>query len=154
MDGVLHGKPTWYTSLCSVDLCKGLAELKATFASGKKHELTVSTYQMVILLLFNDRNELSYKEIKEATAIPVTDLRRSLAALACSPKHKILNKQPDGKTVNEQDVFSFNAKFKSKLHKLKIMAVVQKETDSERKETREKVDEDRKHQYIHIHFIF
>jgi len=122
----------------------GSAELKAAFGP-KKHELNVSTYQMVILLLFNDRSEISYKDIREATAVPIADLKRNLFSLSCA-KYKILDKQPDNKKVEDGDVFSFNSKFKSKLFKLKIMTVVQKESEPERNETRQKVDEDRKHQ--------
>jgi hypothetical protein len=44
----------------------------------------VSTYQMVILLLFNDAQQLSYREIAEATEIPAADLKRSLQSLACA----------------------------------------------------------------------
>lgn len=105
---------------------------------------------MVILLLFNDRNEISYKEIRDNTGIPIADLKRNLLSLS-SAKSKILNKEPDSanaKKVEDNDVFSFNSKFKSKLFKIKIMSVVQKETEPERQETRQKVDEDRKHQYV------
>lgn len=128
---------SWQTNM-------GSADLKAIFGS-KRHEITVSTYQMVILLLFNDRNELSFKEIKEQTAIPVTDLKRNLISLT-SIKHKILEKEPDSKTIEDGDRFIFNSKFKSKLYRVKVMTVVQKETEAERTETRSKVDEDRKHQ--------
>jgi len=41
-------------------------------------------------------------------------------------------------------VFSFNSNFKSKLFKIKILTVAQKETEPERTETRQKVDEERK----------
>jgi len=122
----------------------GSAELKATFGS-KKHELSVSTYQMVILLMFNDRSEISYKEIREATGIPIADLKRNLLSLSCA-KYKILDKEPDAKKVEDGDAFIFNSKFKSKLFKVKVMTVVQKESEPERQETRLKVDEDRKHQ--------
>jgi len=111
----------------------------------RKIELQVSTYQMVILMMFNDRPDLSFKDLKESTGIPITDLKRNLLALSAA-KYKILAKEPDNKKVDETDTFSFNSKFKSKLHKLKVMNVVQKETEPERQETRQKVDEDRKHQ--------
>jgi len=120
----------------------GSADLKATFAS-KKHELSVSTHQMVILLLFNERNEYSYKELLEATKIPVNDLKRNLITLSAG-KQKILEKNNDEKKVEESDVFSFNSNFKSKLFKIKILTVAQKETEPERTETRQKVDEERK----------
>ena len=119
--------------------------MKAQFGP-KKHELTVSTYQMVILLLFNDRDSLSYKELREATNIPIADLKRNLVALS-SAKYKILEKEPDNKKVEDSDAFTFNAKFRSKLFRVKVMSVQQKESEPERQETRQKVDEDRKHQY-------
>ena len=55
---------------------------QATFPGGK-HELSVTTYQMCILLLFNSADQLSYKEIAAATDIPAGDLRRNLQSLAC-----------------------------------------------------------------------
>jgi cullin 3 len=130
---------TWQTNM-------GTAELRANFG-GKKHELQVSTYQMVILLLFNDSSKMSYKEIAEATGIPPPDLKRNLTALT-SAKHKILEKEAGGekKGIEDGDIFSFNSKFKSKLFKVKVLSVAQKETPTEEKETRQKVDEDRKHQ--------
>jgi len=129
---------TWQTNM-------GSAELKASFGT-KKHELSVSTYQMVILLLFNDRNENTFKEILATTAIPIPDLKRSLIALA-NPKSKILDKttNPDEmKKIEDSDVFAYNSKFKSKLFKVKVMSVAQRETEVETVETRQKVDEDRK----------
>lgn len=53
------------------------------FADGRKHELNVSTYQMTILMLFNEADSLSYLDIAEATQIPPADLKRSLQSLAC-----------------------------------------------------------------------
>jgi len=136
---------TWQTNM-------GTAELRANFPA-KKHELQVSTYQMVILLLFNDSPRLSYKDIADATGIPAADLKRNLAALS-NPKHKILEKEAPNSTTStggkvasdDNDVFVFNSKFKSKLIRVKVLAVAQKETPTEEKETRQKVDEDRKHQ--------
>lgn len=49
------------------------------------------------------------------------------------------------------DQFAVNDQFASKLHKVKIQAVTARgETDPERKETRQKIDDDRKHEYPHI----
>jgi cullin 3 len=35
----------------------------------KKHILNVNSYQMVVLLMFNTRERLTYEEIKEASAV-------------------------------------------------------------------------------------
>jgi hypothetical protein len=39
---------------------------------------------MCILMLFNDVDKLSYREIADATEIPPADLKRSLQSLACA----------------------------------------------------------------------
>ena len=44
----------------------GTAILKARFKAGQK-ELSVSLYQCIVLLLFNDSTELSYADIMEHT---------------------------------------------------------------------------------------
>jgi cullin 3 len=127
---------TWQTNM-------GTADLKAHFGS-KRHELSVSTYQMVVLLQFNSTDKISFKELAAMTGIAGPDLKRNLLTLSCA-KYKILNKEPSGKTVEESDSFAFNDKFRSKLFRVKVMAVVQKETEKERSATQEKIDEDRKH---------
>ena len=51
---------------------------------------------------------------------------------------------PSGMT----DQFAVNDQFTSKLHRVKVQAVAARgESDPERKETRQKVDDDRKHEY-------
>lgn len=57
---------TWQTNM-------GTADLKAFFGS-RKHELNVSTYQMVILLLFNTSSQITFKELKETsgTSVPLS----------------------------------------------------------------------------------
>jgi hypothetical protein len=68
---------TWQTGL-------GTADLKASFGGGsRKHEIQCSTYQMAVLMLFNDADALSYEEIEAATSIPEDDLKRVLQSLAC-----------------------------------------------------------------------
>eukprot|EP00301_Raphidiophrys_heterophryoidea_P025148 c8369_g1_i2.p1 GENE.c8369_g1_i2~~c8369_g1_i2.p1 ORF type:complete len:545 (-),score=95.66 c8369_g1_i2:97-1731(-) len=129
---------TWHTSL-------GTAELRARFTS-QEHELSVNTHQMMILLLFNDRDHYPFQVIASKTQIPIPELKRQLQSLACA-KTKVLLKEPKGKDVDDSDQFSFNADFTSRLVKVKIATLSsQKETESQNKETRTKVDDDRKHQ--------
>lgn len=131
---------TWQTNM-------GTADLKATFGKGQKHELNVSTYQMCILILFNSAERLSYKDIEEATDIPAPDLKRCLQSLACVKGRNVLSKEPMSKDIGEEDDFYFNEKFSSKFYKVKIGTVAaQKETEPEKQETRQRVEEDRKPQ--------
>ena len=61
----------------------GTADVKACFSGGRRHELNVSSFQMLILVLFNSSDSLPYREIQAQTSIPHGDLRRSLQSLAC-----------------------------------------------------------------------
>lgn len=142
----------------------GNAEVKARFKS-RSHDLNVSTFALVILLLFEDLGDsdfLTYsvclssiynrlrlnksQEIKEATAIADNELKRHLQSLACG-KFKVLKKHPSGREINEDDAFSFNNDFTCPMQKIKIATVSSKiETTQERKDTRDRIDEERKHQ--------
>ncbi|KAL2484611.1 Cullin-3A [Abeliophyllum distichum] len=125
----------------------GTADIKAIFGNGQKYQLNVSTYQMCILMLFNNADCLSYKEIDQATEIPSSDLKRCLQSLACVKGKNVLRKEPTSKNIEEDDAFSVNDKFTSKLRKVKIRTVVaQKESESEKQETRQRVEEARKPQ--------
>lgn len=124
----------------------GTAELKLSVGK-MPHILAVSTYQACILMLFNDSDQLTYQEIAEATKIPTAELKRNLQSLALVKGKNILVKDPMGKEVNDGDVFSFNDKFQSKFTRIKIGTVTaQKESEPEKQETRQKVEEDRKPQ--------
>ncbi|KAK4490712.1 hypothetical protein RD792_001412 [Penstemon davidsonii] len=130
---------TWQTNM-------GTAVLGATFGNVQK-ELGVSTYQMCILMLFNHSDRLSYKEIEQATEIPPSDLKRCLQSLACVKGKNVLRKDPMSKDIAEDDAFYFNDKFTTKLYRVKIGTVVaQKESEPEKQETRQRVEEDRKPQ--------
>lgn len=50
----------------------------------------------------------------------------------------------------ESDTFTFNGKFRSKLYKIKITTVTGPEKKEEAAESRIKIDEDRKHQYVSL----
>ncbi|CAN6484622.1 unnamed protein product [Victoria cruziana] len=131
---------SWQTNM-------GTADLKATFGKGQKHELNVSTYQMCVLMLFNSADRLTYREIEQSTEIPTSDLKRCLQSLACVKGKNVLLKVPMSKDIGEDDAFLFNEKFTCKLYKIKIGTVVaQKETEPEKQETRQRVEEDRKPQ--------
>eukprot|EP00897_Mesotaenium_endlicherianum_P006218 jgi/Mesen1/5624/ME000282S04776 len=130
---------TWQTNM-------GSADLKANFEN-RKYELNVSTYQMCILLLFNTAERLTYREVEQATDIPPQDLKRNLQSLALVKGKNVLRKEPMSKEVSETDVFFYNENFSSKFYKVKIGTVAaQKETEPEKQETRQKVEEDRKPQ--------
>ncbi|XP_062833349.1 cullin-4A isoform X1 [Anolis carolinensis] len=130
-------KLQWQTSL-------GHAVLKAEFKEGKK-EFQVSLFQTLVFLMFNDGDEFSFEEIKMATGIEESELKRTLQSLACG-KARVLNKSPRGKDVEDGDKFIFNADFKHKLFRIKINQIQMKETVEEQVSTTERVFQDRQYQ--------
>ncbi|XP_049744279.1 cullin-3 isoform X2 [Elephas maximus indicus] len=88
-------------------------------------------------------------EIQQETDIPERELVRALQSLACGkPTQRVLTKEPKSKEIENGHIFTVNDQFTSKLHRVKIQTVAAKqgESDPERKETRQKVDDDRKHE--------
>ncbi|KAF2753644.1 Cullin-domain-containing protein [Pseudovirgaria hyperparasitica] len=136
---------TWLSNM-------GTADIKAIFPKvqtkegykERKHELNVSTYAMVVLLLFNDLpadQRLSFETIHAETNIPKADLVRTLQSLAVSPKTRILVKEPMSRDVKPTDHFCFNEGFKSPFVKVKVgvvMAGNKVENERERRETEQK----------------
>jgi len=130
-------KLQWQASL-------GHCNLKANFKSGSK-ELQVSLYQALCLLEFNNCDEMSLTELKNATNIEDGEIRRTLQSLACG-KARVIQKLPKGKEINDGDRFHFNKEFTNALYKIKINQVQMKETNEEQKATEERVFQDRQYQ--------
>jgi len=120
----------------------GTAELKAKFGA-KSHELQVTTPQMIILMLFNDSDNMSFKALLDQTALPARDVKKELTPI-CVGKYKVLNKSGESKKVADSDEFTFNSEFKSKLFKVKIPVPVVKQNDAEKAATQKQINEDRK----------
>jgi cullin 3 len=132
----------------------GTADIRTTFrrANGKvqRHDLNVSTYAMVILLLYQDLPSgqcLTFEEIQAQTNIPAYELVRNLQSLALAPKTRVLRKEPMNKDVKPTDKFYFNEDFTSNFVKVKIGVVTgsssKVESNDERKETQKRTDEER-----------
>ncbi|KAI8050826.1 Cullin-domain-containing protein [Syncephalis plumigaleata] len=124
----------------------GTAEVRAYF-NGKRHDLIVPTYSLVILMLFNQTDDwISYEQLLAETGIPAEQLQRNLQSLI-SPKHPILCKDPPVKTmpqVQPDHRFRFNNEFKSKLLRIRITSSGPRlEQAAERKVTMERVNEER-----------
>lgn len=74
-------------------------------------------------------------------------MKRNLQSLALVKGKNVLRKEPMGREIGDGDVFSFNDAFSSKFYKVKVGTVAaQKESEPEKQETRQKVEEDRKPQ--------
>ncbi|KAI2619255.1 putative cullulin 3 [Hypoxylon sp. NC1633] len=139
----------------------GTADIKCVFpkiagkTSGplsreRRYELNVSTYGMVVLLLFNDLAEdewLSFEEIQGQTNIPQVELINVLTSLSVIKTYRVLMKEPQSKAAAKPgDRFTFNREFMSKAIKIKVPSVNaanKVETEEERKVTEMKNDETR-----------
>ncbi|KAJ2684862.1 hypothetical protein IWW39_004663, partial [Coemansia spiralis] len=103
----------------------GTCLLKVAFDEGVK-ELSLTIMQGTVLLLFSERDELSYEQIQENTGLEGIELIRTLQSLACG-KFRVLTKEPKGRDVEVTDVFRFNAAFKSSYARVKIGQILLKE---------------------------
>ncbi|MCJ1473410.1 Cullin-3 [Lambiella insularis] len=137
---------TWQANMGTADIRAYFPESKGKI---KTRELNVSTYAMVILLLFNDLSpgqSYSCEEIQAKTNIPMHELTRNLQSLAVAPKTRVLIKEPMSKEVKLADRFFFNESFYSQFTKIKIGVVTsgsRVEDQDERKETEKKNNDTR-----------
>ena len=122
-------------------LCKG--EIKANYIKNAKIPYTfqVSTYQMAILLLFNDAETVTYEEAQRATALSNEYLDPSLSVFV---KAKVLLPTPvDGKPEAGTS-YALNYNFKNKKVKINLNITVKSEAKQEVEDTQKTIEEDRK----------
>lgn len=102
----------------------GVGGAQVTGSNTRKHILQVSTFQMTILMLFNNREKYTFEEIQQETDIPERELVRALQSLACGkPTQRVLTKEPKSKEIENGHIFTVNDQFTSKLHRVKIQTV-------------------------------
>ncbi|EIW72204.1 hypothetical protein TREMEDRAFT_24724, partial [Tremella mesenterica DSM 1558] len=117
--------------------------MTARFDSGR-YEITLSLFQAVVLLQFNEDDSLSFKELHERTGIETKELARTLQSLSLGRKGtRVLLKKPTGKDVNPQDAFVWNKSFTNDRIKFKINQIQQDMSAEETKKTNEQVIVDR-----------
>ncbi|CAL8463270.1 g2804 [Coccomyxa elongata] len=129
---VKHRKLQWYYH-------HGIAMLRGNFRS-KPIDITASTTQAAVLLLFNADSKLSYEDIKERVNLPDEDVIRILHSITCG-RYRVLAKEPNNKTINKTDNFSFNAAFTDRMRRIKLPSP----PSDERKKVVEDVDRDRRY---------
>ena len=89
---------------------KGKADVSVQFNAKCKRILVVSTYQMMVLLLFNDKKTLTFKDMLDLTEIPRQDLIRAVLSMA-HPKIKVMRKAPNTKYIVDNHKFQLNPKY-------------------------------------------
>ncbi|CAO1413455.1 unnamed protein product [Diamesa serratosioi] len=118
-------------------LCHG--ELKVSL-SKKSYLITMQTYQMAMLLLFENCDKMTCKDIKDVLQLNTENFQKHLQSLIDSKLLTLSSeKMEDGSFVE------VNLDFTNKRTKFKITATLQKETpQQEVEQTINAVDEDRK----------
>lgn len=115
-------------------LAKG--EMKTTFVNKSGNKSTfifqVSTYQMGILLQYNDSTSLTYEELQSSTGLNKNVLDGNLNLLV---KAKILSQK--------ENAFELNQEFKSKKTKINLNLPIKSEQTKESEETHKNIEEDR-----------
>lgn len=120
LNAVFYGSPSLSkdNSNTSVTSVTSAGQSKA---ATRKHILNVSTYQMCLLMLFNNRTQWTYEDMKTETMIPERELQRALMPLSIGKlSQRVLSKDPKTKAIEPTHVFSINDGFQSKLYKIKI----------------------------------
>lgn len=122
-------------------LCKG--DLKANYCKNTKVPYTfqVSTYQMAILLLFNDQLTISYEAIENTVGLNKDFLDPSLVVFV---KAKVLTISPSNAKPGPGTTFTLNTDFRSKKIRVNLNMAVRAEQKQEIEETHKTIEEDRK----------
>jgi len=104
-------------------LDQGQAELATTFSPKVRRTLVVSTYQMMILLVFNQLKTATFKQILDKTNIPRNDIVNHLMSLA-HPKVQVLAKKPPTSALEDAHMFRINPAYKSTLLRVNVPVII------------------------------
>lgn len=132
------------------NLCKG--EIRANYIKNTKVPYTfqVSTYQMGILLLFNESDTLSFSDIEKGTALAPEVLEPNLGILV---KAKVVIPSPEDGKPCPGTSYALNYNFKAKKIKINLNISVKSEQKHETDDTHKTIDEDRK-LLLQVSFVF
>jgi cullin 2 len=109
-------KLTWMHYLCTTDI--RLTYLK------RPYSITMSIFQMSILLCFNSSLSLNVKDIQETTQLPFKELIKQIQSLVDS---KLINKDDTTQDLTDTSQISLNTDYTNKRTKFKINTTVQKD---------------------------
>lgn len=123
-------KLTWMHALCT-------AELKLNYLR-KSYIVTMGSFQMAILLMFNESRTISCKDAMAHTHLSEKEMMKQAQSLVDA---KLVKAEGD---ITTNSMLTLNMDYANKRTKFKITAAIQKETPQELEQTRSAVDEDRK----------
>lgn len=104
---------SWLYNSCNV--------VMNTLFCPKAYIMSVTCYQAVILMLFNENDELTVNQVKEMSGLPEAELTKQLKHL-CNPKQKIISKDnPKVPKFTPEEKLTVNEAFKNNLIKLNFI---------------------------------
>ena len=124
---------------------QGQGEVVVDFSPACRKGLVVSTYQMLVLLVFNTVRRVTYKEIVEMTGIPKYEIANHLLSL-CHPKVSVVLKRPNNKKLEDAHQFMLNAQYKNALKKVAIPLLRAVEAEDSGEEENKAIELQRRHQ--------
>nr|CAD7401976.1 unnamed protein product [Timema cristinae] len=116
----------------------GSSELKLNYLK-RPYQITMQTFQMAILLLFETSNTLGYSDVQELLQLNSEQFSKHVASLIES---KLITASTE--TLSSDTVLSLNLSYSNKRTKFRITAALQRESPQEVEQTLSSVDEDRK----------
>ncbi|KAF2747876.1 Cullin-domain-containing protein [Sporormia fimetaria CBS 119925] len=131
-------KLTWLWHLCKGEMRMNCAKMPNSKVSPT---LQVSTFQMAVLLLFNDSETVSYDEMVEATNLNKEWLDPNIAMFI---KSRVLIAEPEGAKPNPGTVYKVNTAYRPKKLKTNLNISVQSVQKQEAEDTHKTIEEDRK----------
>ncbi|KAK5638922.1 hypothetical protein RI129_013217 [Pyrocoelia pectoralis] len=124
-------KLTWLHHLCQAELRLGYLK--------KPYLITMQTFQMAILLMFETTNSLTCGEIRDTLQLNNEQIQRYANSLV---ECKFL--LADTEELNTNTSLRLNTEYSNKRTRFRITAAIQKETPQEVEHTMNSVEEDRK----------
>ncbi|CAG8591155.1 13153_t:CDS:10, partial [Acaulospora colombiana] len=115
------------------------ADVKLNYLD-KRYEFSVSLHQLGVLLLFNNADSYSFKDIRDHTGLNDQELKRVMKPMIDLSVFLVI---PNGILQDDAEI-KLNMDFTNKRNKIKISSSLQTETPQENDATRKAVDEDRK----------
>ncbi|KDN47655.1 hypothetical protein RSAG8_03445, partial [Rhizoctonia solani AG-8 WAC10335] len=128
----------WFHSL-------GTVSLTSRFPAGTK-EISVSMYQALVLLLFNEQDQFSAAEIQSRTQLSQEDLTVTLQSLALGKKRVLLRADTKAaKDIALGDMFKWNSEFTDPKRNIRILAIQQQTTMEETQDAQNDILSERPH---------
>lgn len=128
---------------------QGLADVQVKFSKNTTKTLVCSTYQMLVLLLFNyvkRGKPITFGDMRRLTDINAEDLETHVMSMA-HPKVKIFRKKPNNNQIADDHKFGINPSYKNKAFRVHVPLFPSKErTNEQDKKHKEAVRKQREHQ--------